>query len=49
MIGQTSIYVYNVSGVTANYLNPLAKNDFTISDMLSFPDILKKRIIMKIM
>ena len=31
----------------ANYLKPLAKNDFTISDTLSFPDMLKQLITVK--
>ena len=30
------------SKVIVNYLNPLANNDFTISDTLPFPDILRK-------
>ena len=28
----------------ANYLKPLAKNDFIISDTLFFPDMLKKTV-----
>ena len=34
--------MYNASKVIANYLKPLAKNDFIINDTLSFPDMLKK-------
>ena len=44
IIYQTGTYIYNSSKVIANYLRPLAKNDFIISGMLSFPDILKKAV-----
>ena len=42
IIDQTGTYIYNASKVIANYLKPLATNDFIISDTLSFPDMLKK-------
>ena len=38
------ILIYNASKVIANYLKPLAKNDFVINDTLSFPDMLKKAV-----
>ena len=41
---QTGTYIYNASKVIANYLKPLAKNDFIISDTLSFPDMLKEAV-----
>ena len=44
IIDQTGTYIYNASKVIANYLKPIAKNDFTISDKLSFPDMLKKAV-----
>ena len=42
IIDQTGTYIYNASKVIAKYLKPLAKNDFIISDTLSFPYMLKK-------
>ena len=33
--------MYKASKVIANYFGPLAKNDYTISDTLSFLDLLK--------
>ena len=44
IIDQTGTYIYNASKVNANYLKPLAKNDFIISGTLSFPDMLKKAV-----
>ena len=44
IIDQTSTYIYSASKVIANYLKPLAKNNFIISDALSFPDMLKKAV-----
>ena len=44
IIDQTGTYTYNASKVIANYLEPLAKNDFISSDTLSFPDMLKKAV-----
>ena len=49
IIDQTGTYIYNSSKVNANYLKPLAKNDFIISGMLSFPDMLKKAVHSKTM
>ena len=44
IIDQTGTCIYNASKVIANYLKPLTKNDFIISDTLSFPDMLKKAV-----
>ena len=41
IIDQTGSYIYNASKVIAKYLKPLAKNKFTISDTLTFPDLVK--------
>ena len=41
VIDQTGTYIYNASKVVAKYLKPLAKNEFTISDTLTFPDLVK--------
>ena len=41
IIDQTGTYIYKTSKVVAKYLGPLAKNDFTIKDTLSSPDLLK--------
>ena len=41
IINLTGTYTYNTSKVTANYLRPLSKNQYTISDTLKFPDLLK--------
>ena len=41
IIYQTGTYMYKASKVIANYFGPLAKNDYTISDTLSFLDLLK--------
>ena len=38
---QTGTYIYNASKVVANYLKPLAKNEFTISVTLTFLDLVK--------
>ena len=37
----TGTYTYNTSKVIANYLRSLSKNQYTISDTLKFPDLLK--------
>ena len=37
----TGTYTYNTSKVIANYLRPLSKNQYTISDTLKFPELLK--------
>ena len=34
-------YTYNTSKFIANYLERLPKNQYTISDILKFPDLLK--------
>ena len=34
-------YTYNTSKFIANYLGRLPKNQYTISDILKFPDLLK--------
>ena len=41
IINLTGTYTYNTSKVIANYLRPLSKNQYTISDALKFPDLLK--------
>ena len=41
IIDQTGTYIYNASKVIAKYLKPLAKNEFTISGTLTFPDLVK--------
>ena len=41
IIDQTGTYIYNASKVIAKYLKPLAKNEYTISDTLTFPDLVK--------
>ena len=41
IIDQTGTYIYKASEVVAKYLGPLAKNEYTIRDTLSFPDLLK--------
>lgn len=40
---QTYTYTYDASKVITAYPKPLAKDDLTISDALSFPDMLKKQ------
>ena len=49
IIDQTGTYIYNASKVIAKYLSPLSKNEFSISDTLSFPELLKKVVIMNLM
>ena len=39
--------IHNAFKVIANYLKSIAKNDFTIGDILSFPDMLKMWKIVK--
>ena len=41
IIDQTGTYIYNASKVVAKYLSPLSKNEFSITDTLSFPELLK--------
>ena len=41
IIDQTGSYIYQDSKVLAENLDPLAKIDYTIRDIFSFPDLLK--------
>ena len=41
IIDQTGTYIYNASKVVAKYLSPLPKNEFSITDTLRFPELLK--------
>ena len=41
VIDLTGTYTYNTSKAVANYLQPLSKNQYIISDTLKFPDLLK--------
>ena len=42
IIDQTGIYIYDASiVVVAKFLEPLARNEFTIRDTLAFPELLK--------
>ena len=41
IIHQTGTYIYKASKVVAKYFGLLAKNEYTIRDTLSFPDLLK--------
>ena len=41
IIDQTGTYIYNTSKVIAKYLKPFAKNEYTINDTLTFPDLVK--------
>ena len=41
IIHLTETYTYNTSKVIANYLWSISKNQYTISDTLKFPDLLK--------
>ena len=38
IIDQTRTYIYDVSKVAAQFLKPLDKDEFTISDTLAFPE-----------
>ena len=42
IIDQTGTHLYDCSKIIAQYLQPLAMNEYTISDTLSFPDILRE-------
>ena len=44
IIDQSGTYIYKASKVVAKYLGPLAKNDYTIRDTLSFPDLFKSAL-----
>ena len=39
---QTGSCIYNILKIIARYLKPLTKNDFAISDILTFPDLNKE-------
>ena len=41
IIDLTRTYTYHTSKVIANYLRPVSKNQYTISDTLKFPELLK--------
>ena len=41
IIDQTGTYIYNASKVIVKYLKTLAKNEFAISDTLTFTDLVK--------
>ena len=41
IVDQTGTYIYNASKAVVKYLPPLIKNEFSITDTLSFPDLLK--------
>ena len=41
IIDLTATYTYNASKVITNYLQPPSKNQYTISDTLNFPVLLK--------
>ena len=41
IIDQTGTYIYDASKVVAQFLKPHARNEFTISDTLAFPELLK--------
>ena len=43
IIDQARTYVYNAWKVVAKYLSPLSKNEFSITDILSFSELLKNR------
>ena len=41
IIDQTGNYIYNASKVIAKYPKPLAKNQYAIIEILTFPDLVK--------
>ena len=45
IIHQTGTHLYNYSKIIAQYLQPLAISEYTISDTLSFPDILRENLL----
>ena len=45
VIDQTSAHLYDCSKTTAQYLQPLAINKYTVSDTLSFHDILRENLL----
>ena len=42
IIDQTGTHLYDCSKIISQYLQPLAINEYTISDTLSFPHVLRK-------
>ena len=45
IIDQTGTHLYDCSKIIAQYLQPLAINEYRISDTLSFPDILRENLL----
>ena len=45
IIDQTGTHLYDCSKINAQYLQPLAIKQYTISETLSFPDILKENLL----
>ena len=45
IIDQTGTHLYNCSKMIAQYLQPLAINEYTISDTLSFSEILREHLL----
>ena len=45
IIDQTGTHLYDCSKINAQYLQPLAINQYTISETLSFPNILKENLL----
>ena len=45
IIDQTGTHLYDCSKINAQYLQPLAINQYTIFETLSFPDILKENLL----
>ena len=45
IIDQTGTHLYDCSEIIAQCLQPLAINEYTISDTLSFPDILRENLL----
>ena len=41
IIDQTGTYIHDASKAVAEFLKPLARNEFTISDTIAFPELLK--------
>ena len=41
IIDQTGTHIYDVSKVVAKFFKPLTRNEFTINDTLTFPELLK--------
>ena len=41
MINQTGTCIYNAAKVVAKCVHPLSKNEFSITDTLRFPELLK--------